>query len=80
MPVESSQKWSDEGKFYNRYTNYINEFLDDGKINAYEGNFKTLINLTFTSPSGVASLVSGLAENGWKVFQGIEELRKVESL
>ena len=80
LPVQSSQNWSDEGKFYNRYTNYINEFLNDGKITAYEGNFKTLINLTFTSPSGVASLVSGLAENGWKFFEGIEELRASESL
>ena len=78
-PIESAKDWSDKGKFYNRYTNYIEEFLKDEKITPYNGNYKTLINLTFTSPSGVASLISGYAENGWKFFKGIEELRKVNA-
>lgn len=74
-PIESSKNWSDEGKFYNRYNNYIEDFLADAKIEKYGENYKALINLTFTSPSGVASLISGYAENGWKFFKEIEELR-----
>ncbi|MGO1470074.1 MAG: GIY-YIG nuclease family protein [Tissierella sp.] len=75
-PIESSKNWSDEGKFYNKYINYINDFLEDDKIEDCEGKYKTLINLTFTSPSAVASLISGRAENGWKFFDKIEELRE----
>lgn len=78
VPIESSKNWADEGKFYERYNNYINEFLKDKKIEKYGDNYKTLINLTFNSPSGVASLISGYAENGWKFFEGIEELRNAE--
>lgn len=74
-PIPSSKGWSDGGKFYNRYNNYINEFLNDGKIELYKDNYKTLINLTFTSPSAVASLISGHAENGWRFFKDIVELR-----
>lgn len=61
-------------KFYNHYNSYIDEFLADSKIEAQGDQYKTLINLTFTSPSGVASIISGLAENGWKFFKEIEEL------
>lgn len=38
--------------------------------------YVTLRNLTFTSPSAVASLISGLSESGWLFFEGIEELKK----
>ncbi len=51
--------------------------VTDGKIETYGKQYKTLINLTFTSPSAVASLISGLSENGWKFFEEIEELRKI---
>lgn len=78
-PIESSKGWNDKGKFYERYNNYIIEFLNDRKIESYGENYKTLINLTFTSPSGVASLISGYAENGWKFFNGIEELREIQN-
>lgn len=80
LPIKSSKNWSDEGKFYNRYTTYIEEFLEDGKIIKDGNNYKTVINLTFSSPSGVASLISGYAENGWKFFGGIEELREAETI
>lgn len=75
-PIESSKYWSGGGKFYHRYNNIINDFLKDGKIEAQGDRFKALINLTFSSPSAVASLISGVAENGWKFFEGIEELRE----
>lgn len=74
-PIESSKDWSDGGKFYHRYNNIINELLKDKKIEVQGDKFRTLINLTFSSPSAVASLISGLAENGWKFFEDIEELR-----
>ena len=54
----------------------MNDFLADEKIEEHEGGYKTLINLTFNSPSAVASLVSGLAENGWQFFKEIDDLRK----
>lgn len=75
-PVESSANWSDGGSFYNRYNNYIEDYLADNKIKECADNYKALMNLTFTSPSAVASLISGLAENGWVYFEGLDELRK----
>lgn len=75
-PIESSKNWSDGGKFYNRYHNYIDEFLADEKIKKEGNRYKTKMNLTFKSPSAVASLISGYAENGWRFFEGIEELRE----
>lgn len=75
-PIESAQNWSDEGKFYDRYNAYIDDFLEDGKIEKHGENYKALINLTFTSPSAIAAFITGRYENGWKFFREIEELRK----
>lgn len=75
-PISSSEDWSDGGKFYQRYNGYIKKFLEDGKIEKYNDQYRTLINLSFTSPSAVASLITGLAKNGWKFFKNIEELRE----
>jgi len=77
-PIESSKNWSDEGRFYNRYTGIIDDLLKDNKI-AKKGNcYETLVNLSFRSPSMVASLVSGRAENGWLFFEGINDLRDID--
>lgn len=78
-PVESSLNWSDGGRFHDRYDSFIHDYLEDGKIEQVENNedqYKTLMNLTFTSPSGVASLISGLPENGWTFFVELDELRR----
>ncbi len=75
-PVETSENWADGGSFYNRYSTYINEFLSDGKIVKDNDNYRTLVNLTFSSPSGVASLISGLAEYGWMFFEELDDLRR----
>ena len=77
-PIDSSKGWSDEGKFYERYNTHIKELLNDKKVEIYGSKFKTLMNLTFTSPSGIASLISGRSENGWKFFKDIEELRNIK--
>lgn len=74
-PIESSKYWSDGGAFYDRYTKYIDEFLKENKIKKDGNKYRTVMNLTFTSPSAVASLISGYAENGWKFFDEIEEIR-----
>lgn len=74
-PIASSEKWSDGGAHFNRYNNYIKDFLDDNKIEVHGDHYRTLMNLTFTSPSPVASLISGMSENGWIFFEGLDDLR-----
>lgn len=76
-PIESAQNWSDKGAFYNRYTNYIEEFLKEEKIKPFADKYKLLMNLTFSSPSAVASLISGYSENGWEFFKDLEKLREL---
>ena len=75
-PIESSRNWADEGKFYNRFSGIIDNFLEDGKIALRGDCYETLVNLSFKSPSMIANLISGRAENGWLFFEGINELRE----
>lgn len=75
-PKDSTKHWNDGGRFHRRYNNIINELLEDKKIEVQGNRFKALINLTFSSPSAAASLISGISENGWKFFEDIEELRE----
>ncbi|MGB4352475.1 MAG: GIY-YIG nuclease family protein [Tissierellaceae bacterium] len=77
MPIESSKHWADQGRFYNRYSEMIRRLLNDGKITSKENAYETLVNLTFKSPSTIASLVSGRAENGWLFFEGLNDLRNI---
>lgn len=77
-PIETSKDWSDKGKFYNRYTGIIESLLQDNKIVKEENKYRTMVNLSFKSPSMVASLVSGRAENGWLFFEGLNELRDID--
>lgn len=60
----------------NILTNRYNDYLTDNKIIEHGDKYKNLINLSFTSPSAVVSLISGLPENGWPYFEGLDELRK----
>lgn len=77
-PIESSKNWSDKGKFYNRYTEIVNDLLKDNKVTKKDNCYETLVNLSFKSPSMVASLVSGRAENGWLFFEGLNDLRDID--
>lgn len=75
-PISSLENWSDGGIFYSTYNQYINDFLEDRKIVEEKEGYRTLINLSFTSPSTVASLISGVTENGWSFFEDLNELRE----
>ncbi len=74
-PIESSKNWNDEGKFYNRYSSMIEDFISEGKVEPADEHYKALVNLSFNSPSMAASFVSGRAENGWAFFKGLEKNR-----
>lgn len=75
-PIESARNWSDGGKFYNRYTEIIDDLLQDNKIVEANGYYQTLVNLSFKTPSMIASLISGNAENGWLFFENLAQLRQ----
>lgn len=74
-PIESAKEWNDEGKFYSRFTSIIEDLLSDEKVRIVESGYEAIVNLSFNSPSMAASLVSGRAENGWRFFKGLNELR-----
>lgn len=71
-PMKSTKKWNDSGRFFNKYNKIIDEYLKDGKIKAEGDKYKILVNLTFSSPSAVAKLISGMTENGWMFFENLE--------
>lgn len=78
-PAESSRDWSDDGKFYSRYTNHFHKLVASGSaelINNQEA--KLLKDVEFTSPSTPAALCSGHSKNGWKFWVGLKELREKE--
>ncbi len=77
-PIESSKNWSDKGKFYNRYSEIIESLLKDSKVLKKDNFYETLVNLSFKSPSMVAALVSGRAENGWLFFEELNDLRDTD--
>lgn len=76
-PVKSSREWADGGKFFDRYSSMIDDYLRDGKILEDDTGirYRTAVDLSFKSPSRIASLISGQSESGWKFFKGLEELR-----
>jgi hypothetical protein len=74
-PIESAKDWSDGGKFFDRFTSVIDDFISEGKIQAIDGGYEAIVNLSFNSPSMAASLISGRAENGWLFFEGLNGLR-----
>ena len=52
--------------------------LKNNKVIKKDNCYETLVNLSFKSPSMVASLVSGRAENGWLFFEGLNDLRDID--
>lgn len=45
------------------------------KVKEIDGNLITQVNIAFKSPSAPADLITGLSENSWKFFKGLDELR-----
>lgn len=76
-PPESTKHWKSD-KHYKRFSNLINDYIDGEKVSENGEELITLVNLTFSNPSVVASLISGSSENGWLFFEGLNELRTLD--
>jgi len=76
-PVDSSKNWK-TGTFFNRYNNMIDNYIEDGKVIEENGVLRTVINMSFDSPSRVAELISGQSTNGWLFFDELNELRTMD--
>jgi hypothetical protein len=73
-PPESTKAWKDKNH-YNRGNKIIDNYIENEKVKEVEGKFITQVNLAFKSPSAPADLITGLSENGWKFFKGLEDIR-----
>jgi hypothetical protein len=73
-PPEASKEWKYKGH-YIRNNQTIDDYIEDGKVKEENGKLITQVNLDYKSPSRPANLVTGLAKNGWKFFQELNELR-----
>lgn len=73
-PPESTKDWKDKRHFI-RGNDVINGYIENEKIKVIDNKLITQVNLAFKSPSAPADLITGLSENGWKFFKGLEELR-----
>lgn len=73
-PPETTKEWKDK-KHFERGNSVIDGYLENEKVKIVEGKIITQVNLAFKSPSAPADLITGLSENGWKFFKGLEELR-----
>jgi hypothetical protein len=71
-------------KIIRKNTNYIHNYrrlyaknnnIEEGKVKLIDGKLITQVNLAFKSPSAPADMITGLSENGWKFFKGLEEIR-----
>lgn len=77
MPLERTKEWSDGGTFYNRTLKKYNQLIEAGKaIKMDESTAKLIDDVEYTSPSTPAELCSGLSQNGWVFWKGLDELRK----
>ena len=73
-PPESTKEWKDK-RHYVRGNEVIDNYIDNDKVKRIDENLITQVNLAFKSPSAPADLITGLSENGWKFFKGLEEIR-----
>lgn len=73
-PLDSTKEWKNS-KRYKRGNEIVDAYIENEKIKEVEGKLITQVNIAFKSPSAPANLITGLAENGWKFFKGLEELR-----
>jgi len=73
-PPESTKEWKNSNR-YTRGNDKIDSYIENEKIKEVNGKLITQVNIAFKSPSAPADLVTGLSENGWKFFKGLEEIR-----
>ncbi len=73
-PPESTKAWKDKNH-YIRGNEVIDSYIENEKVKEVDGKLITQVNLAFRSPSAPADLITGLSENGWKFFKGLEEIR-----
>lgn len=72
-PAESTVNYS--GNFYASLNKQIDDYIEDGKILKTDSGLVTTVDLAFSKPSRVATLLSGHNQNGWVFFKGLNELR-----
>lgn len=51
----------------------IDNYIEDGKVIEENGVLRTVINMSFDSPSRVTELISGQSTNGWLFFDELNE-------
>ncbi|OCA86007.1 hypothetical protein A8F94_14270 [Bacillus sp. FJAT-27225] len=77
MPEERTKEWSNEGAFYKRALKKYKQLIEAGKaIKIDETTAKLIDDVEYTSPSAPAELCSGVSQNGWVFWKGLDELRK----
>ncbi|AZQ19074.1 TPA: DUF4357 domain-containing protein [Enterococcus faecium] len=76
-PVESSAQWK-TGNFFIRYNDVIDSYIEDGKVIEKNGVLRTILDISYNSPSRVAELISGNSTNGWSFVEGLSELRTMD--
>lgn len=77
-PPEYCREWKTNNHYF-RNNKLIDDYINDEKFKVINGSIVTQINLKFKSPSFVASLISGLVQNGWDFFEDLNELRKINN-
>jgi hypothetical protein len=76
MPQDRTKEWSDGGTFYNRTLKKYKQLIDAGKaIIIDETTAKLIDDVEYKSPSTPAELCTGLSQNGWVFWKGLDELR-----
>jgi hypothetical protein len=73
-PPESTKKWKNSRR-YDSGNEMIDSYIENEKIKEVDGKLITQVNIAFKSPSAPADLITGLSENGWTFFKGLEEIR-----
>lgn len=56
----------------------IDNYIEDGKVIEENGVLRTVINMSFDSPSRVTELISGQSTNGRLFFDDLNELRTMD--
>lgn len=74
-PPESTRDWKDK-RHYTRGNEIIDNYIENEKAVEKDWKIITKANLAFKSPSAPTDLITGLSDNGWKFFKGLEEIRE----
>lgn len=61
-----------------RNNRIIDDYLDNGKVIEEGRRYILTVDIPFSSPSAPATLVVGNYANGWKFFNGLDDLRKLD--